>query len=194
VPARSREGTTDRKDAMRAIPRLGSSNLAIISIYFVPAWGHDALKVLTSPYNGFEDGIHATAAIYFWKMFDFGLDGLIRTSNLLACVKLVIAAAFVAYLIEFARSLVMEREPDPMTVNAVLWLAVAANMIWALPTLFVGNAGFIRLEATQFLLLAGAAIIIMVESQFALRSVAPAQTSLQPESGPTCGDVRAVRA
>ena len=40
---------------MRSNPGLGLVNFALVSAYFVPAWGHDALRVLTSPYNGFED-------------------------------------------------------------------------------------------------------------------------------------------
>jgi len=91
---------------MRWNPGLGLVNFALVSAYFVPAWGHDALRVLTSPYNGFEDRAHAVAAIYIREVFDFGLPGLIRTSEMLAGLKMVITAAFVAYLIEFARSLV----------------------------------------------------------------------------------------
>jgi hypothetical protein len=76
---------------------------------------------------------------------------------------MVIAAAFVAYLIEFARALVMRREPNRETVDVVLMLALAAPIIWMLPTLTLGDPALIRLQASQFLLLAGAAIVIMIE-------------------------------
>jgi len=86
---------------MRSNPGLGQVNFALVSAYFVPAWGHDALRVLTSPYIGFsfEDRGHAVAAVYFRDVFDLGLAGLIRTSEMLAVLKMVITAAFVAYLI-----------------------------------------------------------------------------------------------
>jgi hypothetical protein len=151
------------EDAMRSNPGLGLINFALVSAYFVPAWGHDALRVLTSPYNGFEDRAHAVAAVYVRDVFDLGLAGLIRTSELLAGLKMVIAAAFVAYLIEFARALVMRRELNRETVDVVLLLALAAPVIWMLPTLTSGDHALIRLQATQFLLLAGAAIVIMIE-------------------------------
>jgi hypothetical protein len=150
---------------MRSCPRLGLVNFALVSAYFVPAFGHDALRVLTSPYNGFEDRAHAVAAIYFRDVFDLGLVGLIRTSQLLAGVKMVIAAAFVAYLIELGRALVTRREPNRETVDVVLLLALAAPLIWMLPTLALGDPDLIRLQATQFLLLAGAAVVITVERQ-----------------------------
>ncbi|MEA2906835.1 MAG: hypothetical protein QOI12_4222 [Alphaproteobacteria bacterium] len=148
---------------MRPRTRLGPANLALISLYFVPAWGTDALRALLSPYSGFDDRAHAAASIYLRQVFDFGLDGLMRASCILAGIKLVIAAAFVAYLIEFVRSLVVGREPDRETLDAVLLLAVVAIVIWALPALALDDKALMRLYATQLLLVAGAVIVITVE-------------------------------
>jgi len=159
---------------MRSVPSLGSANVALISLYFVPVWGGDALRAMISPFHGFEDRVHATAAIYFRQLFDFGLDGLVRTSNVLAGIKFVVAIAFVAYLIDFARAIVMRREPNRETLDVALVLAGSAIMIWAWPALGSGEAALIRLHATQFLLLIGAMIVIMVERQ--------AEESRAPES------------
>ena len=148
---------------MRSIPRLGPANLALVSIYFAPVWGRDAVRALISPFGGFEDRTQGAAANYVRQIFDLGLDGLMRASNVLAAVKLVIAAAFVAYLIEFARALVVEREPDRGTIDAVLVLAVAAVAIWGLPALALDDAALMRLSATQLLLVVGAVIVITVE-------------------------------
>jgi hypothetical protein len=155
------------EDAMGPHQGPGLTNFALVSAYFVPAWGHDALLVLTSPYNGFEFHGHAVAAIYVRDVFDLGLAGLIRASGMLAGLKLVIAAAFLAYLIEFARALVMRREPNRETVDVVLLLALSAAIVWIVPTLTLGDPALIRLQATQFLLLVGAAIVIMVERHIA---------------------------
>jgi hypothetical protein len=163
---------------MGAYPGLGQVNFALVSAYFVPAWGHDALRVLTSPYNGFEDRAHAVAAIYVRDLFDLGLTGLIRTSEMLACVKMVVAAAFVAYLIELARALVTRREPNRETVDVVLLLALAAAVIWIVPTLMRGDPDLIRLQATEFLLLVGAAVVITVERH--MEHSAQARSKAQP--------------
>jgi len=171
---------------MRSNPGLGQANFALVSAYFVPAWGHDALRVLTSPYNGFEDRGHAVAAVYFRDVFDLGLVGLIRTSEMLAVLKMVITAAFVAYLIEFARALVMQREPNRETVDVVLLLALGAAIIWILPTLTLGDPDLIRLQATQFLLLVGAATVIMterhIEDSARARATRGAAVVRQPEA------------
>jgi hypothetical protein len=150
---------------MRPYPGLGLVNFALVSAYFVPAWGHDALRVLTSPFNGFDDRAHAVAAVYFRDVFDFGLVGLIRTSEVLAGLKMVAAAAFAAYLIELARALATGRQPNRETVDVVLLLALAVAGIWILPTLTLGDPAVVRLQATQFLLLIGAASVIMIERQ-----------------------------
>jgi hypothetical protein len=148
---------------MRPMPRLGQINLALVSLYFVPAWGHDALRALTSPYGGFEDRAHAAVAALIREAFNFGLTGLLRTSSFLAGVKLVIAAAFLAYLIEFARAVLARREPNAETIDAVLLAGLAAVTLWMLPTLAPGDLGLLREEVPQFLLLVGAAIVIAIE-------------------------------
>ena len=143
--------------------RLGSVNLALLSLYFIPVWGPDAVRALISPYHGLDDRVHAAAAIYFRQLFDLGTNGLILTSHALAGVKLVIAAGFVAYLIEFTRSWVIGRDPDRETLDVALTLAVAGIVIWALPALALGDAELIRLYATQMLMVVGAVIVVTFE-------------------------------
>jgi hypothetical protein len=171
---------------MRAGPGLGLTNLALVSTYFVPAWGHAALRALTSPYGGFEDRAHSIAAIYIRDLFDFGLIGLIRTSQMLAGLKMVITAAFVAYLIEFARALVKGGQPDRATVDVVLVSALAACGLWVLPTLWLGDAALVRLQATESLLLIGATVVIMVERQIA--QSAPTQLADMSAQAPVLAD------
>lgn len=172
---------------MRSNPRLGLANFALVAAYFVPTWGHQALRVLTSPFGGFEDRAHAVAAIYVRNLVDFGLTGLIRTSQMLAVLKMVMAAAFVAYLIEFARALATRQEPNRETVNIVLTLALATVLIWIPATLASGDAGLIRLQATQFLLLVGAAIVIMIDRASEPQRAAQARQAAPARATPRRG-------
>jgi len=150
---------------MGSPPRLGAVNAALISVYFGPVWGRDALRALTSPFYGFQDRAHAVAASYYRALFDFGLDGLVRTASLLSGLKFVIAIGFFAYLIDFARGLAVGREPNRETLDTVLVLAAVAIMFSAWPALGSGDGDLIRLYATQFLLLTGAMIVIVLERQ-----------------------------
>ena len=148
---------------MRSFPRLGSLNAAIVALYFAPVWGADGLRALISPFHGFEDRVHAVAASYLREIFDLGLNGLMHTSSVLAGLKFVIAIGFLAYLIDFARALVVGRDVNRETLDLVLVFAVVTLMLWAWPALGSGDPALIRLHATQFLLLSGALIVIMIE-------------------------------
>jgi hypothetical protein len=163
-----------REVAMPAFPRLGPANLALVSLYFVPVWGVDAVRALKSPFSGFEDRVHSATANYLQHVFDLGLDGLVWTSNALAGIKLVTAAGLVAYMIEVARSLVIGREVDRATLNVALTLAATSIAFWAVPALALNDTGLIQLYATQILLVAGAVVVIMIERQIEQSVPAPA--------------------
>jgi len=165
-------------------PRLGEVNLALVSLYLVPVWGGEALRALRSPFNGFDDRVHAAVAAFIRDAFDFGLTGLMRTSSLLSAVKLMVAAAFLACLIEIARALVARREADARTVDAVLLAGLALTTLWMLPLLLAGDLGLVRLEAAQFMLLVGAAIVISIERHIDVARSQNAAVAANQGTGP----------
>src|SRR5437660_3417206 len=152
-----------REALMRSIPRLGSVNAALVALYFAPVWGADGLRALISPFHGFEDRVHAVAASYLREIFDLGLSGLMHTSSVLAGLKFVIAIGFLAYLIDFARALVLGRDVNRETLDTVLVVSAIAMMFWAGPALSTADPDLVRMHATQFLLLSSAMIVILIE-------------------------------
>lgn len=168
---------------------LGSVNLALLSLYFVPVWGRDAVRALISPYNGLDDRAHATAALFFRHLFDLNYGGMVAVSHALAGIKLVVVAAFVAYLIEFARACVMRREADRETIDVVLILAVADTFVCMLAAVALGEAAIVRLYATQMMLLAGAITVIVVERHVAPAAPAPSRvdTAIREREALTLG-------
>jgi hypothetical protein len=181
-PQRQRRPIGRREDAMRFQSRLGPANFALLSLYFVPVWGADAMRALISPFSGLEDSAHAATALYIGRLFDLRLDGLMRTANVLAGIKLVIAAGFVAYAIEFARSLAVKRQVNRETLDVVLLLAAGAVALWAMPAFAFGGAGLIRVQATQLLLIAGAAIVIVIERQIEQAAERATSVTREPEA------------
>jgi hypothetical protein len=150
---------------LQSYSRLGSCNAAIVAIYFAAVWGRDGLRILGSPFHGFEDPLQATAAAYWRALFDFNLDGLIRISNGLAALKFLIAAGFFAYLLEFLRATVTGKSVAQETLNCLLLAAVSSLMFWGWPALATWDAALIRVLATEFLLLSGVLIVIYIEHQ-----------------------------
>ena len=163
---------------MGTVSRLGSVNAAIIALYFAPVWGGDGLRALISPFYGFEDQVQATAANYFRDLFELNLAALLRVSSILAGTKFVIAIGFLAYLIDFARSLVVGREINRETRDGILVFAACALMFWAWPALMSGDPALIRLHATQFLLLLSPMIVIVFENQIEEMKAAPERPTL----------------
>jgi hypothetical protein len=148
---------------VQSFSRLGALNAALAALYFAPVWGAEGLRALTSPFYGFEDQAHAVAVGYFRALLDLHLAGLIHASNLLAGLKFVIAIGFLAYLIDFARALAVGRDINRETLDTVLVVSAIAMMLWAGPALATGDAGLVRVHATQFLLLSSAMIVILIE-------------------------------
>jgi hypothetical protein len=145
---------------------LGSVNLALVSLYFIPVWGQEAIRALMSPMHGLEQRVHASATIYVGDLFSFGFSGLALTSSVLAGIKLVIAAAFAVYVVEFVRSWVTGRAPDVETTDVALILGAVGIVICVLPAA-LDNPALVRLSATQTLLFSGAIMIVAVERRIA---------------------------
>ena len=67
------------------------------------------------------------------SMLTAQLASVFRSAVERAGLKLIVAAGFVAYLIEYGRALATRREPNRETLDTVLLLAVGVMVIWALP-------------------------------------------------------------
>jgi hypothetical protein len=180
LPRSSRRSIPPWEAGMRSSPRLGPVNAALIALYFAPVWGGDGLRALTSPFHGFEDPVHAVAAAYFRELFNLGLVGLVHVSNALASLKFVIAIGFLAYLIDFARALAVGRDVNRETLDVALVLAAFTLSLWAWPALRTGDGGLIRLHATQFLLLSGAMIVLLIEQQMEEAGIGATSGRAQP--------------
>ena len=69
----------------------------------------------------------------------------------------------------------------------MLLLASVAIMLWAWPALGSGDDGLIRLLATQFLLLSGAIIVLLVERQIEEAARSSSAMTGVPDRPPAVG-------
>src|SRR5262245_34911083 len=109
---------------MQFFIRLGAVNLLLVSVYLVPLWSRDALRVLNSPFAALHEHQNAAVAEFVRLHLGWGIDGMLVLAKALAGLKLLGAAAMVAFLIEFVRAIAERREPDRATTNMVLALAL----------------------------------------------------------------------
>jgi hypothetical protein len=84
-------------------------------------------------------------------------------ANWLAAFKLVVVAALLAYVIEFARAVLSDRAPDRATTDTVLALAVVAVAIWVMQAIVFDPAAVTEAHVAQLLLVAGALIVSTIE-------------------------------
>jgi hypothetical protein len=143
--------------------RLGPYNLALVACYAAPTWGAEAVKALTSPYGGLIDPVHAAAAVRLRVFLNLPPERLLDVANWLAAFKLVVVAALLAYVIEFARAVMSDRAPDRATTDTVLALAVTAVAIWIMQALVFDPTAVTQAHVAQLLMVAGALIVSTIE-------------------------------
>jgi hypothetical protein len=163
--------------------RLGPYNLALVACYAAPTWGTEAIKALTSPYGGLIDPMHAAAAVRLRVMLNLEPERLIDVANWLAAFKLVVVAALLAYVIEFARAVLSDRAPDRATTDAVLALAVVAVAIWIMPALVFDPTAVTQAHVAQLLMVAGALIVSTIERHIEEMAASAALAADAPTGG-----------
>lgn len=154
---------------MRRLPTIGHFNAVLVALYFIPLWGREAVRSLTSSVYGLDERANMAAAVFYRQVFDLGHDGLARVASLLGGLKLVMAAMFVALVIDVSRGVAVGRSGDRVTLDVALFLAVIGLLAWAVPAYAFGFGDLVRHYATQFLLVIGVVIVTTVE-----RAIEPA--------------------
>jgi hypothetical protein len=142
---------------------LGAVNLLLVSVYLMPHWVREAVRILNSPFGGLHDRSHAAAVNLICEFFGLRIDGMLVVSKALASLKLLIVAAMAAFLIEFVRAIAERHEPDRATIDAVLMLAFIFALTLVLSALGTNDIDLVRTLATQVMLVCGAVIVTMVE-------------------------------
>jgi hypothetical protein len=166
-----------RGAAMKNLIPLGAVNLLLVSVYLVPVWMKDALRVLNSPFGGLHDRSHAAAVGLIREFLGLGIDGMLVVSQVLAGLKLLVVAAMVAFYIDVIRAVAERREPDRATIDTALTLAFISVLILAPSALMINDHELARTVATQIMLLCGPIIVTMFERD-AERRARSAQSSV----------------
>jgi len=162
--------------------------LALVACYAAPTWGAEAIKALTSPYGGLIDPVHAAAAVRLRVMLNLAPEQLIDVANWLAAFKLVVVAALLAYVIEFARAVLSDRAPDRATTDTVLALAVVAVAIWIMQAIVFDPAAVTQAHLAQLLMVAGALIVSTIERHIEDMTASAAHAPDAPARGPIAAE------
>ena len=166
-----------------AIPAL----ITGVSLYFVFAFGREAIAIFASPIWGLENQAFARAVYGIGRVADLGPDGLVRLAAFLGAFKLAVAIVFALYLADRLNPY-RRRELDHDLLDAAALLAVCATAIVALPALLEAAPQLLAPHRPALWLAGLAATLSMIErvaqSEDFMRAAVPSPVmALPPRRG-----------
>lgn len=163
--------------------RISTFNGTLLACYFVPSWTISALKIWISPIRGFYDRTNIAAAMYVSDYLSLPAMGTIRLAWLLALGKVTVAAFFLVFLLLVIRAAIRNKGGADEALAFALGLGAFISMASLIAASKVGELGALRLHASESLLLIGAAILLIIDTDPAAAPVGEKQTSTVTHHG-----------
>ena len=132
--------------------------------YFIPSWTISALKIWISPIRGLYDRTNIAAAMYVSDYLSLPAMGTIRLAWLLALGKVTVAAFFLVFLLLVIRAAIRKKAEPTRRWPSALGLGAFISMVSLIAASKVGELAALRLHASKSLLLIGAAILLIVDT------------------------------
>lgn len=143
--------------------RISTFNGVLLAAYFIPCWTLAALKICASPVSGFFDRANIAIAMFSSDQLFLSHAAMIRLAWLLALSKVVVAAFFLLFLLVVLRDALTRKGGTGEALGFALGLGGIISFTSLLAASYVHEADAVRLHATEFLMLAGGAIMLLVE-------------------------------
>ena len=144
--------------------RISTFNATLLACYFIPSWTISALKIWISPIRGFYDRTNIAAAMYVSDYLSLPAMGTIRLAWLLALGKVTVAAFFLVFLLLVIRAAIRNKGGADEALAFALGLGAFISMASLIAASKVGELAALRLHASESLLLIGAAILLIVDT------------------------------
>jgi len=163
--------------------RISTFNGALLAAYFIPIWVIGAFQFMISPVHGLYEQPSISLALFASDHLHLAPLSMVRLGWLLAFAKLTVAAFFAVFLLLITRPSI--RKAGGCDEALALALGIGSVICFAamLMASQVGEAGALRLHATELLLLLGTAVVMAVEAP-APREVVAAQNREVPTWSP----------
>lgn len=163
--------------------RISTFNGTLLACYFIPSWTISAMKIWISPIRGFYDRTNIAAAMYVSDYLSLPAMGTIRLAWLLALGKVTVAAFFLVFLLLVVRAALRNKGGADEALAFALGLGAFISMASLIAASKVGELAALRLHASESLLLIGAAILLIIDTDPASAPRAEEQTSAATHHG-----------
>jgi hypothetical protein len=159
--------------------RISSFNGALLAAYFIPTWTIVAFKIMISPIHGFYERPNISVALFVSDHLQLAAMTTIRLAWLLALGKLTVVAFFAIFLVLITRASIRKTGGCDEALSMALAIGSIISFASMLMASQVGEPEALKVHATEFLMLLGTAIVMLVE-----RPAAP-----QADRGSTAEDL-----
>ena len=163
--------------------RISTVNGTLLACYFIPSWTISALKIWISPIRGFYDRTNIAAAFYVSDFLSLSAMDTIRVAWLLALGKVIVAAFFLVFLLLVIRVAIRRKGGCDEALAFALGLGAFISMASLIAASKVGEMAALRLHASESLLLIGAAILLIIDTDPAVVASREEATSAMPQQG-----------
>ena len=143
--------------------RISTFNGALLAAYFIPTWTIIAFRTATSPVHGFYERANVSVALYLNDYLQVTAADLTRFAWLLTLGRLTVAAFFIVFLVQITRPALRKAGECDEALGIALGIGSLISFAGMLMASKVGETAALRLHATEFLLLLGTAIVLLVE-------------------------------
>lgn len=163
--------------------RISTFNGVLLASYFIPSWTISAIKIWISPIRGFYDRTNIAAAMYVSDYMTLPAMGTIRVAWLLALSKVIVAAFFFVFLLLVIRAAIRNKGGADEALAFALGLGSFISMASLIAASKVGELAALRLHASESLLLIGAAILLIIDTDPEVVRSREESASTAPEYG-----------
>ena len=143
--------------------RISSFNGILLAAYFIPTWTIVAFRIMISPIHGLYELPNIAVGLFISDHVHLAATGAVRAAWLLALGKLTVVAFFTIFAFFISHASI--RKTGGCDEALAMALAIGSVISFASMVLAstVGETGALKLHATEFLLLLGTAIVLLVE-------------------------------
>ena len=163
--------------------RISTFNGVLLACYFIPSWTISAMKIWISPIRGFYDRTNIATAFYVSDFMTLTSMGTIRVAWLLALSKVIVAAFFLVFLVMVVRAAIRNKGGADEALAFALGLGAFISMASLIAASKVGEMAALRLHASEALLLIGAAILLIIDTDSAAERKSEIAEAAVPHHG-----------
>jgi hypothetical protein len=143
--------------------RIGSINGALLAAYFIPVWGMIAYNIMFAPVHALYEQPNIAAALYVSDHLNVAGMNLVRLAWLLALGRFAALAFFVVFLALLCWPSTRRSGACDETLGMALGIGSLLSFACMVMASQVGEAGALRLHATELLMMLAAAIVLVFD-------------------------------